>query len=254
MKKGMLKETLKDPNVKMGIGLGMFFTSIISAVVAGKKNTLRKQEKEAEKGEPLTVLEKVKNDAPRLIGVAALAAGGTYMVTSAFGDVTKENAKLAATCGFLEATLSKYSEKVVETVGENKANKVKDAIAKEKMSEVTDEDIANAIRTGNGDTLFMDGLTGQLFYSDWETVRSAANDISHMLLGEMWLDANTLLEEWGLKRCKAGEMLGFNVDDGLIELYKTSDLVGSRHDIPCCVIQYDVRSDYSSDSRVYSRY
>lgn len=237
---------MKNPNVLLGFGLGMMFVSVVNSTMAADATRDRLKKLEEEKGE-LTNLDKFKVRAISYLPTTISFVVGTCAIGKSQGMIKSENAKLAASCGFLENALLTYTDKVKEVVGENKNKKVLDKIAEDKASKITAEDLAGAVRTGKGDQLFMDFLTGQLFYSSRNAVDAAANDIGAMQLSEVFVKVSELHDRWGIRSNEAGDIFGFEIDEvegafSKDDLWFTSVFLEDLG-VTCAVIHYDFQCD-----------
>ena len=139
---------------------------------------------------------------------------------------------------------SSYKDKVVETIGENKEKRIRDKVAKKKIEEnpVTQN---NIIMTGNGDTLCCDMFCGRYFKSDIEKIKKAVNIINKKLLSYGYLSLNEFYDEIGLPSNDLGEELGWNINDGLIEVYFGSHLTDNG--TPCLTIEFENAPTYNYD-------
>lgn len=162
-------------------------------------------------------------------------------IISANNINNKRNAALASLYSLTEKSLKQYQEKVVETIGENKARDIKDDIAKDNL---LDNPVGNheVIITGNGETLCYDALGGRYFKSDIESIRKVLNQLSRDLMSEMFIPLNRVYFELGLSESIIGDMVGWHIDDGLIEPQFTSQL--TEDDIPCLVLDFSVQPRY----------
>lgn len=177
----------------------------------------------------------------------ALTVCGT--VAAIIGSHTidqRKQAALAATLSLTEGKLNDYQDKVKETIGERKEQKVRDAIAQDKVTNNPPVD-TEVINTGKGDVLCFDAVSGRYFKCNADYIRSRVNVLNQRLLSEMWISLNDLYYEIGLPTIKIGEDIGWNVNnDGLIELDFSSTL--TEDDRPVLVLDYYVepRFDYRS--------
>lgn len=146
----------------------------------------------------------------------------------------RRNAALASVYSLSEAALKEYQTKVVETIGKNKDRKIKDDIAKDKLDK---NPIANrdVVLTGKGDTLCYEALSGRYFKSDIQQIRKALNDVGRDMLSDMFVPLNDVYYALDLPGTKMGDLIGWNVDDGLIEPDFSSQLMDG---IPVLVIDY----------------
>ena len=246
-----------SPEILTGIGIAGMLSTTVLAVRATPKALMLIEEKKREKkfavikdgGDPaLTKLEIVKTAWKPYIPAAVTGAASVACLVGASSVNARRNAALAAAYALSESTLADYKEKVVETIGEKKAQEVKDAIAKDKIENdpVTRKEI---IATDKGETLCYDALSGRYFKSDIEYIRRAVNNLNERLLFDTHISLNEYYDEIGLEEIfPMGENLGWTVDPdsankGLIELDFSSQLAEGT---PCLVVGFSnaPRYDY----------
>ena len=246
-----------SPEILTGIGIAGMLSTTVLAVRATPKALMLIEEKKREKkfavikdgGDPdLTKLEIVKTAWKPYIPAVITGAASIACLVGASSVNARRNAALAAAYALSESTLADYKEKVVETIGEKKAQEVKDAIAKDKVENdpVTRKEI---ITTDKGETLCYDALSGRYFKSDIEYIRRAVNNLNERLLFDTHISLNEYYDEIGLEEIfPMGENLGWTVDPdsankGLIELDFSSQLAEGT---PCLVVGFSnaPRYDY----------
>lgn len=246
-----------SPEILTGIGIAGMLSTTVLAVRATPKALMLIEEKKREKkfavikdgGDPdLTKLEIVKTAWKPYIPAAVTGAASVACLVGASSVNARRNAALAAAYALSESTLADYKEKVVETIGEKKAQEVKDAIAKDKVENdpVSRKEIAI---TDKGETLCYDALSGRYFKSDIEYIRRAVNNLNERLLFDTHVSLNEYYDEIGLEEIfPMGENLGWTVDPdsankGLIELDFSSQLAEGT---PCLVVGFSnaPRYDY----------
>lgn len=149
----------------------------------------------------------------------------------------KRTAALASAYGITEAAFREYKDKVVETIGKNKELQVRDEISSDKLKKnpVSENEV---IFTGKGDVLCYDCYNGRYFDSDMEKIRQAINELNEMLLTDMFVSLNDFYYALGLSNVKSGNHLGFDLDDGLIDISFSTQLSDTGK--PCLVLNYDV--------------
>ena len=181
-----------------------------------------------------------------------VALSGIATIACIIGSHTidkRRQAALAAALSMTESRLKEYQDKVTETLGEKKEQKIRDAIAKDKIdANVPKEE--NIISTGHGDVLCYDAISGRYFKCNADFIRNRVNVLNQRLLSEMWIPLNDLYYELDMPRIKLGDDLGWNIsDDGLIELDFSSQL--SEDEKPVLVLDYCVepRFDYIGNRR-----
>lgn len=154
----------------------------------------------------------------------------------------KRNAALVSLYSLSEAALKEYQAKVIETLGKQKERKIKDDIAKDRIvkNPVSDNEI---VITNLGDTLCYDSLSGRYFKSDIEKIRQVLNKLSRDLMSEMFIDLNQVYSELNLKGTKMGDMVGWHIDDGLIEPDFSSQL--TENGTPCLVLDFVTEPRYN---------
>ena len=68
------------------------------------------------------------------------------------------------------------------------------------------------------------------------------NDINYRLNVEMYMSLNDFYYELGLKPTRLGDELGWNINDGLIEVNFSSQLTEDGE--PCLVMDYQIAPKY----------
>ena len=121
------------------------------------------------------------------------------------------------------------------TIGKNKEREIRDEVAKDK---IINNPVNNrgVILTGKGDTLCYDALTGRYFKSDIEQIRRAINELGRSMLNHMSITLNDVYYALGLETTKIGEMIGWVIDDGLLEPDFSSQL--TTDGTPCLVVDF----------------
>lgn len=180
--------------------------------------------------------------------------GTTYGPTALMGAATigcilgansinlKRNAALAASYALTSDTLRDYKTKTKELLGEKKEQKIADATTGEKVKRnpmSTDK----LVRTGRGDTLCYEPLSGRYFLSDIEYIRKIINDMNVMLINQSFITINELYYALDLPETKIGDEIGWEVENGrLIEPLFTSTL--TEDNTPCLVLDFQVGPKY----------
>ena len=221
----------KSPEILIGFGLAGMLTSTVLAVKATPKaiDILEQEDRELSKVDKFKLTWKCY--APAAIGYCASAA----CIIGANSVNAKRNAVLAGAYKLSENALLEYRDKVREVVGEEKEREIKDSIARDRVAK--DNTAGNVILTGNGDSLCYDIHSGRYFRSTMDEINKILNQINYKLMQDNLLSVNDFYEEIGLEPIATGYDFGWNVDDGLIQLYFTSDL--TKDGQPCIVMHFD---------------
>lgn len=232
-----------SPEILTGIGIaGMITTTVMAVKATPKALILIEEKKNEEKLDKLSLIETTKTAwicyiPPAITGVLSIAC-----LVGASSVNLKRNAALATAYTLSETALKEYKDKVVEVIGEKKAEKVKDSIAKGKIEKnpVSGKEI---IITEHGNTLCYDALSGRYFRSDIDKLKKAENELNQKMLSEMYITLNEFYSEIGLNEIKLGNELGWSIDkSGFINLDFSSQL--SEDGTPCLVLGYHVAPRY----------
>ena len=196
---------------------------------------LTEEEYKKEKKE-LTV-ETVKEVAPVILPPVIMGGLTIACAVAGYNKSTQQIAALTAAINLSKDAFNEYKEKTKEVVGEKKAQQITDEI---NAARVTSNPPTSAvINTGNGQTLCYDPKSGRYFYSSPEQIRKSFNIINKRMMDEYYISLNELYDEICLEDTDLGDMAGFNVDDGLIDI---DHLFSSTlyNDIPVLVLNYEV--------------
>lgn len=239
-----VKKQVSDhkPEILTAIGIGCMLSSTVAGIKATPKALTLMEMKKAElKVEELTPVETVKTTWKCYIPSVVTGVIGVGCLVSASTVNAKRTTALATAYKLSETALSEYKEKVIETIGEKKEKTVRDKVAKKKLEDnpVTTSQV---IVTNTGDTLCYDLMCGRYFKSDIDKLKKAVNVINERMLRTGYISLNDFYEEVGLVGTDLGERLGWNTDDGLVELYFGSHL--SEDGTPCLTVEFENAPKY----------
>lgn len=235
--------TKHSPTILTALGIAGFVSTVIMAIKATPKaiDVLERERhfRHQEYGEKYeksidvqtTVELTWKFYAPTvLMGVTSIAC-----VIGASSINHRRNVALSSLFAVAESTLKDYQAKVIETVGDKKEQKIREAIVEDNLKN-TPLNPKAIIVSGLGDTLCQDLYTGRYFKGDVENIRKAVNDFNRRLLSEMRLPLNDLYSDIGLDPVDGGEYIGWDVDKGLVEVEFYAKLASGN--VPCVVISF----------------
>lgn len=249
----------RSPGILIGLSIvGMATTTVLAVKATPKALELIEAEKrrinhenleEAKKkgDEKLKKVEKLEPiDTIRVTWKCYIPAAITFgvSVTCLIGASTvyvRRNAALAAAYSLTETTLRDYRQKVIDTVGEKKEEIIRDEVAKEQLNRDPVQ-TKEVIFTKNGETLCYDTISGRYFRSDIEKIRRSVNDLNRVMRDEMFIPLNDLYYEIHLPPIKIGDDLGWNIDDGYIDIHFSSQL--AEDGTPCLVLDYNYGPRY----------
>lgn len=245
----------RSPEILLGLGIASAITSTVLAVKAtpkamellaeAEKENINRQIKEGVPGP------EVKNGLPSAQVVKTVwkcyipaAISGAASIACLLGSHSvnaKRNAALATAYKLSETALNEYREKVVEEIGEEKEKVIRDKVAQKHLDEkpVSKSEV---IVTGTGKQLCYDGISGRYFESDIQTIRAAVNKINETMVYEMYAALNDFYNEIGLSNTDMGDELGWNIDDGLLEISYGAMVANDGR--PCITLEYHVAPRY----------
>jgi hypothetical protein len=231
-----------SPTLLTGIGVAGLISTVVMAIRATPRAIqILEEEKnrrslEADTPDPITKKDAIVLTWKCYIPTAVLGAATIGCIVSANSINLRRNAVLAGLYSLSETAIKEYKAKVVETIGESKAHTIKDEIAKDRVAKnpVNDKEV---IITGKGDTLCYEPLSGRYFKSDIEKIRKIINEANRRMMNEQWVTVNEVYYELGLEHTDMGEMLGWHVDDGLLEPDFSSQI--AKDDTPCIVVNFN---------------
>lgn len=166
------------------------------------------------------------------------AATGLLTVTCIIGANrigTRRAAALATAMTISEKAFTEYKDKVVERLGKNKEQAVRDEIAQERVDRTPVSQTREVIIAGGGDVLCFDVFTGRYFKSDMETIKKAQNDVNYQIINNMYASVSDFYNRIGLPPTGYSDEVGWN-SDKLMELDISTTM--SDDGRPCISINF----------------
>ena len=237
-----------SPEILTGIGIAGMVTSTVLAVKSTPKAlVLLEEARTNEDGtleDKLTIVETVKVAWKPYIPAIAVGIASISCIIGASRVNYKRNAALATAYALSERTLVNYRDKVIETLGEKKEKEVRDKISQD---EIDKKPISSSqvIITPKGNTLFMDSITGRYFRSDLDSIKKAVIELNMEISHQNYISLNEFYSNIGLDRISNGDNLGWNIDNGYVEIDYSTCL--ADNDEPCIVIDYISQPKYDFD-------
>lgn len=177
----------------------------------------------------------------------AIAVTATIAAIIAANQIgTRRTAAVVAAFSVTEKAFAEYRDKVVEKVGEKKAETIRTELAQERV-EKNPIDQNKIIVTGNGNVLCYEEWTGRPFYSDMETLRKAQNDINERVLKDNYASLSDFYDLIGLERTSQSSEIGWRSDGRKLDLVFDSILTADGR--PCMSVGYSaepIRDYYKS--------
>ena len=232
-----------SPEILTGLGIaGMITTTVLAVKATPKALDLINDRKDELETEKLPHIEVVKTAWKCYIPAAVTCATSTACLIGASSVHLKRNAALATAYKLSESAISEYKDAVIDKIGEKKEQTIRDKVAEEKMKK-NPVSSSEVFITEKGNTLCYDTISGRYFKSDIDRIKRAENAINKQLLDEMYVSLNDLYDELDLDHTKLGDELGWKIDDGLVELYFSSQLADDG--TPCVVMDFTRAPKYN---------
>lgn len=263
----------KSPAILTGIGIGSFVGCAILAVKSTpkaiqliNKKALEKYEDTAIKDETymewlgvedrlednliiplsayfntLTPVEVIKATWKAYIPSVGLGVVGIVCLIGAAHVSSARNAAFAGAASIAEKALYEYQQKVIDILGEDKANEIRDQVAKDQIQHIDEVQVSGAdnevvCSRGTGNTWIYDPITDRKWKSDLETVRSAMNDFNHDLIGGIYGSLNDWYYCLGIKGVSIGDDIGW-CSDKLLDIRFAAMVLDNNE--PAIVLDYE---------------
>lgn len=161
----------------------------------------------------------------------------------------RKNAALAAAYALSETNFKEYREKTLEEVGEKKEEKIRNAVAEEKITK-NPINTSTVLETGNGDTLCYDAICGRYFKSSIEKLKSALNELNMELVQDGYVSLNQYYDLIGLPDGMLGDDLGWSINDNhsTVQLDLSAQLTKDEAQTPCMVVAFKYGPIYNYDA------
>ena len=174
---------------------------------------------------------------PEFVPAVAMGTISVAAIIGAHKVGTRRAAAVAAAYSLSEKAFSEYKERVVETIGEKKNQKIRDEVAQKRVDNdpVSSKEV---VITDGGEVLCYDSLTGRYFKSSMEAIKKAENDINRKILTGVgsYASLTEFYDALGLTGTAFSEQVGWNADRPLEVHFST---VISEDGRPCLSIEYD---------------
>jgi len=240
--------TKHSPEILTGIGITGMITSTVLAVKATPKALKLIENKKKEiNTDNLNTIDTIKAAWKPYIPTVLVGLASATCIIGASATNYKRNAALASAYALSERTLLRYRDKVIDTIGERKEHQIKEKVAQD---ELNNNKINNSqiIITGQGDTLCMDSYSGRYFKSNMEFIKRIVNELNRRLVYENYISLNEFYGELGLDNVKNGELVGWNLNSGLIDPTFSTCLTDDGQ--PCLVLDFTIDPKYDYDKLI----
>ena len=214
--------TDNSPAILTGLGVASIFTTAVLAVKATPEALRRIWDAESEHARDISTFEKVKIVWPLYVPAVATGVTGTVCVIMSNRISSRRLAVAMGALTISENSYREYQEKTKLVAGEKKEQQIREEIAQDHVNQAL-QDKGSMVLPPNKH-LCVDAFSGRVFFSDYETLRKAQNDVNQMAIHEYGVSLNEFYTRVGLEAIPLGIDLGWSSDD-LLELVLTPCLV-----------------------------
>ncbi len=250
-----------SPAILTGLAIVGLIATAVSAykagskaekVIAKKKKDMNDVQEGDRSAKRAVIKETVKELTPIMLPPVIMGASTIGCMVGAQSISNRRIAALSAVYTLSESTVKDLNSKIVEIAGEAKSQKIRDAIAKDKLDKSDLPTNNTYIMSGDNTVLCKDSFSGRFFYSNADKINKAINALSSMVISEMYVSLNDFYEELnnpGLENVPIGDDVGWGVDDlskNGLPIHISALLTDDNR--PCLCIEYDVhiRPDFRS--------
>lgn len=213
-----------SPAILTGIGMaGTITTAILTGKATIKAMKIIEQE-EKKAGGRIDTIDKVKKTWKCYIPAGISLVGSMASILAANKILSSRNAALAAGLTASTEALKAFKESANEVVGQETADHIESNAVRKRFGHTIPSDTSKLAVLGKPETLCLDTLTGQFFWSNPNDIKAAVNDFNAELVRTGILSANELLDFLNLKECELAAHNRFNIDDGTLSYRLDSDL------------------------------
>ena len=214
-------------------------------IEATPKAMILLEEKKAELGvEKLDAKTIVKTAGPVYIPTVVSMGLSTACTIGALKVKSQQNAALAAACTLSETALRTYQNKVVETIGAEKEQEIREAVALDKMAKSPEPAVIPNAKGVKTDDISYDqrvkcweSLSGNYFWTTRNAIERAINGVNKQLLSDFRVTENDLFDYLGMEHNRNGDLLGWDTDTTMeVETFYASKL--DEDGMPCLVLDY----------------
>lgn len=242
------------PEILIGLGITGFIGATVMAVQATPIAEDLIVAAEDEKGDELTVKEKVKAVYKPYIPAAVTTVASTACILGASKINHQRNTELAAAYAISQAVIKHYDDKTAELAGEEKANEIKTAVHREMARDPMVQERIRTLPNSQhciGMYPYYDPISNSPFYATKEILDKVEVTLNkRMYCGtEPYITVDDLYEELNdagiqpkLKSTAVTNMLGWTLEEGGID-FDSSDYGEWDDGTPCRVMSYKPHHD-----------
>lgn len=250
-----LKETAKtvgkslskhSPEILTGLGVLGMITTTVMAVKATPKALRMIEGEEYDRKEKLTPIETVKVAWKPYVPAAITGVVSAGCIIGASSVNARRQAALVTAYQVTSTALNEYKDKVIETVGEEKAKEIRDKLVEDKESRGNQngEKQSRMCLPDSTNALFWEPISNQYVRSSKNTIGEAVNYLNGRMIDgqEMYMSFDEFLDELELRPMPVlGSATGWTVERRIDICF---ELAESDRGEPCWRIEYIQPPEY----------
>ena len=244
VRKGVVKHS---PEILTAIGIAGTVTTTVLAVKATPKAMKLIEEAKEAKQEDLTKTEVIKAAWKPYIPAAVTGVASVACLIGASNVNIRRNAALATAYQISTTALNEYKDKVVETIGEEKAKEIKDKIIKDNEEKFEAGRVTYVI-ADDAEITILEPVTKQEFKSTTIDIREKVLDINDRMVKyiEPSVSFNEFLYALDLEPTDpmVGDEIGWNTNN-LIEITFVDS--HTKRNKPCFELKYLTPPEHGFD-------
>lgn len=254
--------TQKNTELLVGLGIGGFTASIVTAIRATKRAQIKLDSAREDRVtnhfneetghwetsvvNDLTKFEEFKITAPCYIPTTILAAASATVIVVGTRNALAGKAAIATAFSALSEEYRDYRRSVEETVTTEKKKQIDDKVNKKIIERAESAGAIDNVITAPGDVIVYERLTGRTFSSNQDKLIKITNELNRRMRTENYISLNDFYDEIGLTTTAIGYEMGWNIDHGYIDprFGATLDSKGR----PCMTLDFDIppQADYQN--------
>ena len=217
----------QSPTILASLGVAGFITAVVMAARATPKAVEVLDEHLGESN-----FEKAKAVAPIYAHVGAMCLLSTACVVGSNHIQRYRYAALLTVYSLGLASLSRWQESIINTVGEKKYEEIREEVVAPRGP------IPGNLTTDTEKVKFFDYYSGRYFhYRSVEDIRAIINDINEKLYHDDFVPVNDFYHSLGLDPIQIGDEVGWIIGNGSITIQYDSRI---HEDIPCITLSFDI--------------
>lgn len=172
------KVVQKAPELLAGTGIACFIASTFMAVkVTPKAHDILEEKKKELQTEELPVKETIKAVGKLYLPAVVSGTAGIFFVLSSVSESNKRYVVLSTSYELAREAANTYKEKVIETIGEKKAEKIESSIKQDQIDNNPPQSNVNVLvppEDGQHRVLYYEPITKQYFWEKPNKIERAA--------------------------------------------------------------------------------